>query len=75
MIMESGIIEKSDIILGPSYKGSAIALATAIGLYEKYGHDLYFEYDRKEIKSHGEGSTSKSLTVNRTLYDDHEYKI
>lgn len=69
MIMESGIIEKSDIILGPSYKGSAIALATAIGLYEKYGHDLYFEYDRKEIKSHGEGSTSKSLTVNRTLYD------
>ena len=69
MIMESGIIEKSDIILGPSYKGSAIALATAIGLYEKYGHDLYFEYDRKEIKSHGEGSTSKSLTVNRTLFD------
>ena len=69
MIMESNLIEKTDIILGPSYKGSAIALATAIGLYEKYGHDLFFEYDRKEIKSHGEGSTSKSLMVNRTLYD------
>lgn len=69
MIMESGLIEKTDIILGPSYKGSAIALATAIGLYEKYGHDLFFEYDRKEVKSHGEGSTSKSLMVNRTLYD------
>jgi orotate phosphoribosyltransferase len=69
MIMESGLIEKTDIILGPSYKGSAIALATAIGLYEKYGHDLFFEYDRKEVKSHGEGSTSKSLMVNRTLFD------
>lgn len=69
MIMETGLIEKTDIILGPSYKGSAIALATAIGLYEKYGHDLFFEYDRKEAKNHGEGSTSKSLMVNRTLYD------
>ena len=69
MIMETGLIEKTDIILGPSYKGSAIALAAAIGLYEKYGHDLFFEYDRKEVKSHGEGSTSKSLMVNRTLYD------
>lgn len=69
MIIESNLIEKTDIILGPSYKGSAIAIATAIGLYEKYGHDLFFEYDRKEVKSHGEGSTSKSLMVNRTLYD------
>ena len=69
MIMESGLIEKTDIILGPSYKGSAIAITTAIGLYDKYGHDLFFEYDRKEVKSHGEGSTSKSLMVNRTLFD------
>ena len=69
MIMESGLIEKADIILGPSYKGSAIAITAAIGLYEKYGHDIFFEYDRKEVKSHGEGSTSKSLMVNRTLFD------
>lgn len=69
MIMETGLLEKTDIILGPSYKGSAIALSTAIGLYEKYGHDLFFEYDRKEVKTHGEGSTSKSLMVNRTLYN------
>ncbi len=69
MITETGLIEKTDIILGPSYKGSAIALSTAIGLYEKYGNDLLFEYDRKEVKTHGEGSTSKSLMVNRTLFD------
>jgi orotate phosphoribosyltransferase len=69
MIIGTGLISKTDIILGPSYKGSAIALATAIGLYEKYGHDLFFEYDRKETKNHGEGSTSKSLLVNRTMFD------
>jgi orotate phosphoribosyltransferase len=69
MIMGTGLISKTDIILGPSYKGSAIALATAIGLYEKYGHDMLFEYDRKEAKTHGEGSTSKSLLVNRTMFD------
>lgn len=69
MIMDSGIIDQTDIILGPSYKGSAIALSTVIGLYNKYGRDLFFEYDRKEAKRHGEGSTSASLTVNRTLFD------
>ncbi|NLA75670.1 MAG: hypothetical protein GX846_09430, partial [Deltaproteobacteria bacterium] len=69
MIVAANMVSKTDIILGPSYKGSAIALATAIGLYEKYGHDLFFEYDRKEVKKHGEGSTSASLLVNRTMFD------
>ncbi len=69
MIVETGIIDDVDIILGPSYKGSAIALSTAIALYEMYGRDLFFEYDRKEAKRHGEGSKAASLTVNRTFYD------
>lgn len=69
MIVETGLINNVDIILGPSYKGSAIALSTAISLYETHGHDLFFEYDRKEAKRHGEGSISASLAVNRTFYD------
>jgi len=69
MVMKNGLIDDTDIVLGPSYKGSAIALATTIALYDMYGHDLFFEYDRKEAKRHGEGSTSASLTVNRTLFD------
>ncbi|MFC1839274.1 orotate phosphoribosyltransferase [Thermodesulfobacteriota bacterium] len=69
MIIKTGLIDNIDIVLGPSYKGSAIALSTAIALYETYGHDLFFEYDRKEAKRHGEGSISASLTVNRTFYD------
>lgn len=69
MMAYQGLVDKTDIILGPSYKGSAIALATSIALYSRYGRDLFFEYDRKEEKSHGEGSKKGSLMVNRTLFD------
>jgi len=69
MIVAKGLADKTDIILGPSYKGSAIALATAIALYSRHGRDLFFEYDRKEEKTHGEGSKKGSLMVNRTLFD------
>ena len=68
MMMEQGLVNQSDIILGPSYKGSAIAQATAIALYAEHGCDLLFDYDRKEAKIHGEGSQSGSLFVNRTFY-------
>ncbi len=69
MMMERGIADKTDIILGPSYKGSAIAVSAAIAMYSNYKKDMLFEYDRKEVKTHGEGSTSASMTVNRTLFD------
>jgi orotate phosphoribosyltransferase len=69
MMVNHGLNKKTDIILGPSYKGSAIALATSIALYSRHGYDLFFDYDRKEIKAHGEGSKSGSLMVNRTLFD------
>jgi orotate phosphoribosyltransferase len=69
MMVDHGIVNNTDIILGPSYKGSAIALSTAIALYTHFGCDLLFEYDRKETKSHGEGSKSGSMMVNRTFFD------
>ena len=69
MMMDRGFIDNTDIILGPSYKGSAIALATSIALYTHFGYDVLFEYDRKEAKSHGEGSKAGSMMVNRTLFD------
>ena len=69
MMVEKGLVNNTDIILGPSYKGSAIALATTIALYVHNGCDLLFEYDRKEAKTHGEGSQSVSLFVNRTFFD------
>ena len=61
MMVDRKIVSKTDIILGPSYKGSAIAVATAIAMYLNFGNDILFEYDRKEVKRHGEGSISSSL--------------
>jgi orotate phosphoribosyltransferase len=55
-MVEQGLHEKVDVLLGPSYKGSAIAQACAIALYQDHGLDLAFEYDRKEAKTHGEAS-------------------
>ena len=69
MMISTGLADRTDIILGPSYKGSSIALATAIALWQDYGKDLLFDYDRKEAKTHGEASRKKSVLVNRTLFD------
>jgi orotate phosphoribosyltransferase len=69
MMVSEGLVEKTDIIMGPSYKGSAIALSTAIALWKNHGHDTLFEYDRKEAKTHGEGSVSGSLFVNKAFFD------
>ena len=69
LIYEIGLIDKIDIVLGPSYKGSALALVTSISLYERYGKECLFEYDRKEEKLHGEGSEDKRYFVNNTFFD------
>lgn len=69
MMVSRGLVKETDIILGPSYKGSSIALATAIALWKDHGRDLLFDYDRKEAKTHGEASASGSVFVNRTFFD------
>ncbi|SPD72539.1 Orotate phosphoribosyltransferase [uncultured Desulfobacterium sp.] len=69
MMVSKDLVKDTDIILGPSYKGSAIALATSIALWKGYGYDLPFEYDRKEAKTHGEATGAKMMFVNNTFYD------
>ncbi len=69
MMVSNNIAGQTDIVLGPSYKGSAIAQATCSALWEEYGIDLFFEYDRKEPKGHGEASTKQSLFVNNSFFD------
>ncbi|MBI4773579.1 MAG: hypothetical protein HY788_05255 [Deltaproteobacteria bacterium] len=64
LLVRSGLLEHTDVILGPSYKGSAIACATTNALWLNHRKELLFEYDRKEAKTHGEASASKSLFVN-----------
>lgn len=68
-LVTNNLIQDRDILVGPSYKGSAIAQATAIALYKEYGIDVGFDYDRKEIKTHGESTIKASLFVNNLFFD------
>jgi len=69
MMVSRSIVKETDIILGPSYKGSAIACATAMALWNDHKIDVLYDYDRKEPKTHGEASASKSMFVNRSIFD------
>ena len=52
-------------LFGPAYKGIPLALSAAVPLYEKYGADVNFCFDRKEVKDHGEGG----MFVGKQLQD------
>jgi orotate phosphoribosyltransferase len=68
-ILELNRLPEVDILLGPSYKGSAIAQAMAINLWTEHREEMLFEYDRKEIKDYGEASGQKNLMVNNSFFD------
>lgn len=52
-IVNSGV--QADILFGPAYKGIPLAISASVALYEKYGKNVGFCFDRKEVKDHGEG--------------------
>jgi orotate phosphoribosyltransferase len=66
-MVDADLADQVDVLLGPSYKGSAIAQAAAIALYREHGRDVAFEYDRKEAKTHGEATGKGSLFVTGAL--------
>lgn len=52
-IHDNGI--EFETLFGPAYKGIPLAVATATALYNKFGIDVNYSFDRKEAKDHGEG--------------------
>lgn len=46
---------EADILFGPAYKGIPLSVSAAVSLFNKYGIDLGYCFDRKEAKDHGEG--------------------
>jgi len=64
---------KDDVttLFGPAYKGIPIAVATAIALSSKFGKELNFCFNRKEVKDHGEGG----LIVGHKLQDNESILI
>ncbi len=48
---------KYDVIFGPAYKGIPLAATTSVALANDYQRDMPFAFNRKEVKTHGEGGT------------------
>jgi len=48
-------VKDFDAIFGPAYKGIPLAAVTAASLYDGYGIDKPYFFNRKEAKDHGEG--------------------
>lgn len=44
-----------ETLFGPAYKGIPLAVSAATALYNKFGIDVSYCFDRKEVKDHGEG--------------------
>ena len=43
-----------DVLFGPAYKGIPLSVAATIAISEKYGKDIKYCSNRKEIKDHGD---------------------
>jgi len=52
-IEQSGV--EYDVVLGPAYKGIPLATTTAVALSDHHGKDVPYAFNRKEVKTHGEG--------------------
>ena len=69
-IHASGV--KFDMLFGPAYKGIPLVSAVSIAFYSKYGLEIPFAFNRKEVKDHGEGGVivGSSLKGRVLLIDD-----
>ena len=68
-LIETATVNDFDVLVGPSYKGSALAVATAQALWVHHKIDKSYDYNRKEPKTHGEGSLTETLFVTGALTD------
>ncbi|MGN1481619.1 orotate phosphoribosyltransferase [Porcipelethomonas sp.] len=68
-IQENGV--QADTLFGPAYKGIPLAAACSIALYNKYGVEVNYAFDRKEAKDHGEGG----IIVGKKMNDGEKVAI
>ena len=60
-----------ETLFGPAYKGIPLAVSAVVALSNKFGIDVSYCFDRKEVKDHGEGG----LFVGKTLTDGEKVVI
>ena len=53
--IQENIGDEVDCLFGPAYKGIPLAVSTSVSLYNHYGKDVNYCFNRKEVKDHGEG--------------------
>ena len=58
-------VQDYDVVFGPAYKGIHLAVATVIAMFEKFGKDVAYAYNRKEAKDHGEGGMLIGATITK----------
>lgn len=68
-INEHGL--KPQTLFGPAYKGIPLSVAASVALFNKFGMDCNYCFDRKEAKDHGEGG----MFVGKTLEDGEKVVI
>lgn len=56
-LVKETIGEDFDCMFGPAYKGIPLAASAAAALYNEYGIDKPYFFNRKEEKDHGEGGS------------------
>ena len=70
MIVENKLVDKFDVLLGLSYKGIDLPVATTIALSLKHGiNTKSYEFDRKEAKAHGDASNQEKMFVKGAFFN------
>ena len=54
--VKDGVLKDFQYVFGPAYKGINLCALTCEGLYEQFGNNTCYLYDRKEEKAHGEAT-------------------
>lgn len=54
--VKSGVLHDFQYVFGPAYKGINLCALTCEGLYELFGKNTSYLYDRKEEKAYGEAT-------------------
>lgn len=54
-IVGYGLLEETDVLFGPSYKGIPIVVSAAVALSNLFGSSKRFAFNRKEVKDYDEG--------------------
>ncbi len=60
-----------ETLFGPAYKGIPLAVSAVVALSNKFGIDVSYCFDRKEVKDHGEGG----MFVGKNLSDGEKVLI